>query len=48
MRNRPIPVLLAVGILSLPGAATRADDGRDADAAQAIRSSAYKKARIVR
>jgi glycerophosphoryl diester phosphodiesterase len=37
MRNRPIPVLLAVGILSLPGAATRADDGRDADAAaQAI------------
>jgi glycerophosphoryl diester phosphodiesterase len=36
MRNRPIPVLLAVGILSLPGAATRADDGREADTAQAI------------
>jgi len=36
MRNRPIPVLLAVGILSLPGAAIRADDGREADTAQAI------------
>jgi len=36
MRNRPIPVLLAVGILSLPGAATRADDGREPDTAQAI------------
>jgi glycerophosphoryl diester phosphodiesterase len=32
MRNRPIPVLLAVGLLFLPAAAIRADDGRDADA----------------
>lgn len=29
MRNRPIPVLLAVGFLFLAAVATRADDGRD-------------------
>src|ERR1700704_2209859 len=38
MRNRPIPVLLAVGLLFLPAAAIRPDEGRDAaaDAGQAI------------